>query len=329
MRGVPNLSVVHCEPEPGAGSSATTLGASELIEISTALVSARYMGDLRRVVLPVLRREIGLASIAISIPGVEPPVWLAAGEPMVEDEIAMKPALSLDWADGRLVFTPKLGRTSEEASLRLRQVLPLIATIVRRCVEFEALYRAAVTDIVTGLYNRRFLDEALVRELASAQRYGREVALLALDLDGFKDVNDQLGHMMGDCALRAVADVLRRTTRASDLVARTGGDEFLVLMPFANAERALILAERILRRIQGITVPGNVVTMSASIGIVAGGSTTIDAADLVRVADGAMYEAKRCGKSRIVVRTEPASSASSDGVRQGGWNESSRAGASK
>ncbi len=111
---------------------------------------------------------------------------------------------------------------------------------------FLALGEQATRDGLTGLYNRRYFDETLADHLESARRYGRDLALVLFDLDHFKQVNDAQGHPAGDALLRRFAELLRTSARGADIVCRTGGDEFAVLLPETGRDGAARFAQRIL-----------------------------------------------------------------------------------
>ncbi|MGA2926018.1 MAG: sensor domain-containing diguanylate cyclase [Solirubrobacteraceae bacterium] len=168
---------------------------------------------------------------------------------------------------------------------------------------FEArLQYQADHDPLTGAFNRRRFDEELHGALARARRYGNQGALLALDLDGFKFVNDSLGHGAGDELVVRLCQTIREALRDSDVLARTGGDEFAVLLPEADEDTGMTVALRLLDAIRqrGTIVRGNVCAqVTTSVGV-----TTFDgldgttAEDLLVEADIAMYEAKAAGKDR-------------------------------
>jgi diguanylate cyclase (GGDEF)-like protein len=152
-------------------------------------------------------------------------------------------------------------------------------------------------DSLTGLLNRRRFQEELVRELARAQRHGRAGALLAIDLDGFKSVNDALGHAAGDELLRRVGMVLRDRLRASDVVARLGGDEFAVILPETPLSEAHVLAETVGEALRLADEHG----VTASIGVAGfDGIETPTPHTLLASADAAMYAAKDDGPGRVV-----------------------------
>jgi diguanylate cyclase (GGDEF)-like protein/PAS domain S-box-containing protein len=166
----------------------------------------------------------------------------------------------------------------------------------RRRLERQLRHQAE-HDMLTGLANRRAFNAELARQLARERRYGGECALLLVDLDGFKEVNDTLGHAVGDLVLEAVANVLRERTRDTDLAARLGGDEFAVLLPSTSRQGAEVLAIDLVQAIRELDVePGAAVT--ASVGLVSSAELPgeRDEESLLLAADDAMYAAKRGGR---------------------------------
>ena len=158
------------------------------------------------------------------------------------------------------------------------------------------LERAAHVDPLTGLANRRGFERALDRELAAAKRHRLCPALVVVDLDRFKAINDRHGHQAGDDLLVATADALRATVRASDMPARIGGDEFAVLLPDCNINTAELVAEKIIAslRRRKLETDNGAVPVSASAGVALLGQTGIDTGrELMTAADRAMYRAKR------------------------------------
>lgn len=163
----------------------------------------------------------------------------------------------------------------------------------------------STTDELTQILNRRGFETQCRQALAAGQRYGESGAMLMIDLDDFKVINDTLGHQAGDAVLRTVAAVLRAETRSSDIVARVGGDEFAIFLPRTRWKDAMNRADQLKARLQNLTVLWNdhELTVSASVGIAAyTPGTTL--AVLENQADAAMYEAKTKTKAerRLTVR---------------------------
>ena len=156
----------------------------------------------------------------------------------------------------------------------------------------------ATHDPLTTVLNARAFASQVAQELGRNRRYGRPLALIYLDLDDFKRVNDAHGHATGDAVLRLVADAMRSAVRQADFVGRLGGDEFGVLMPETDGSVAHSVANRLAGGIR--TVFRGTPSVTASIGVVAVTGTEAGSDELLRKADQAMYEAKRTGKDRVV-----------------------------
>jgi len=156
----------------------------------------------------------------------------------------------------------------------------------------------ATHDPLTTVLNARAFASQVAQELGRNRRYGRPLALIYLDLDDFKRVNDAHGHATGDAVLRLVADAMRGAVRQADFVGRLGGDEFGVLMPETDGSVAHSVANRLAGGIR--TVFRGTPSVTASIGVVAVTGTEAGSDELLRKADQAMYEAKRTGKDRVV-----------------------------
>ncbi len=183
--------------------------------------------------------------------------------------------------------------------------------IAARIVELEQSLREArdemgvlaTRDGLTGLLNRRTIMEHLAAELNRATREQEYLGLALLDLDHFKTINDRYGHLKGDDALRLVANSLNDSVRPYDWVGRWGGEEFLIILPRANPEQALAIAERVRERIAHsplILADGSSTTLGASIGAVVVQPTVLTTVDdLLHHADEALYQAKREGRDRV------------------------------
>ncbi len=152
-------------------------------------------------------------------------------------------------------------------------------------------------DELTGLYNRRYLREYAEQEIKRARRYNSSFSILILDLDNFKEINDTLGHLKGDLALKRFSNILSETIRESDIPARYGGDEFVLLLPDTTYKGAYRLAERIIEKLRGATIEG--IPLSCSIGIATYPEDGAMWDELFEQADKSLYAAKRMGKGRI------------------------------
>ena len=165
----------------------------------------------------------------------------------------------------------------------------------------EGFARAAVTDPVSGLFNRRYFHERLEEELDRARRHNTTVALLMIDIDNFKGINDRFGHLAGDLVIRGVGDILKRSVRRFDLCTRFGGEEFAIVMPGSGPENSAPVAERIRQRIEAFRPPDTELAdlrVTASIGMAVSQGASVR--ELIARADQALYEAKQAGKNRLV-----------------------------
>jgi len=157
--------------------------------------------------------------------------------------------------------------------------------------------KGALIDELTGLYNRRYFNDAIAREVERFKRFGQRFSLIMLDVDHFKHFNDSYGHQAGDLALRTVATLLRETARTFDHVVRYGGEEFTLILPHTDGEQALAAAERMRRAVASNNVPveGQMcgVPLTVSLGVATFPEDAINGRDLVNRADEALYEAKR------------------------------------
>ncbi len=166
----------------------------------------------------------------------------------------------------------------------------------------EELARLSVTDALTGLYNRRYLTETLANEVARAQRHEHAFAVLMIDIDHFKKVNDRYGHLMGDDVLIGIASSLARSVREVDYAARYGGEEFLLLLPETGLDGAVKTAERIRVQLAGekYAAGKDKVTVTVSVGVAGYPSHGDTPESIIASADAALYQAKRRGRNRVV-----------------------------
>ncbi|SEO93258.1 response regulator receiver modulated diguanylate cyclase [Salinihabitans flavidus] len=205
------------------------------------------------------------------------------------------------------------GFDAEELALRLSTQVQRKRLADRLRADLRDGLRAAVTDPLTGLYNRRYALPHLDRMARNAQTSRRDFAVMVADLDYFKQINDRHGHAAGDAVLREVARRMRDNLRAVDLLSRIGGEEFLIAMPDTGKAAATHTADRLCRTIRDtpVTLPGSgrQVPVTISIGVVMGGalaSCRDEAARLLEQADRALYTAKAHGRDKVELSTRPA-----------------------
>ena len=216
---------------------------------------------------------------------------------------------------------------SEQRDPAIEQVLAKLAPEDREVVA-GALAKAEKTeaelryladhDSLTGLLNRRRFRAELDQHVSFNARYGGLGAVMIIDIDGLKEVNDRLGHQLGDNLIRGVAGVLRERVRATDLVARLSGDEFAVLMPQADTAGALQLGEDLRAQVaEGVSTDSELAAGTISVGITMfGGAAEAGAEAVLVAADQAMYRAKEDGRNRIALFSDPAEDVQRDRRRQ-------------
>jgi diguanylate cyclase (GGDEF)-like protein len=192
---------------------------------------------------------------------------------------------------------------AENELLLLHTVADQLTVAINQSHLFEQMQQQALTDGLTGCYNRRAFEMQLERDLHLATRMRQPLSLMMLDLDNLKQINDKSGHEAGDNSLRMLAEALRAELRAVDTPARFGGDEFAVILPQANIEGALIVAERLRKRIAEASIPG-VESLTASFGLATFPLHASSRDTLVVVADRALYEAKHTGRNRVCLPPE-------------------------
>jgi two-component system, cell cycle response regulator len=209
------------------------------------------------------------------------------------------------WVEGTRLFGPITLTEGQRITIG-DTVLRLAQLGDSELASARAISDAARKDPLTGCFNRGYFDQRLRAEVARAQRHGRSTALVLLDLDHFKRINDKYGHAAGDAVLQAVGQTLRDATRVEDLVARYGGEEFGLIIPGATLLGAALLAQRVRIAIAQLSVEvgQNVLHPSASLGVAAieHGEAGSGKA-LLQAADDALYAAKRSGRNRVNIGT--------------------------
>ena len=177
------------------------------------------------------------------------------------------------------------------------------AIALENAILFKKMEHLSVTDDLTGLHNVRYLNGFLYRELKRCRRYNLPVSVVFLDMDGFKTVNDRFGHLAGSQTLTEVGQVLQRTVREIDMVARYGGDEFVVILPQTGTRGAAVIAERIREAISQASFLGDMgleVRLTASLGVASFPEQGSTRDELIHQADAAMYRVKESGKNGVL-----------------------------
>ena len=301
------------------------LDAEELRRYAAAATAARIASEVEESDVVDGLEEVALALASF-------PLVIAAE--LVVDHVALGPPLDLRagyWDDdgnahsvdsvtldlgppGRLTARLRSVDAGVPDDGALRTVLEVLAGSLERLSDTRRLREQAETDALSGLGNRRRLDRSLNQVLARAQRYGEHVAVLLIDLDEFKAVNDELGHEAGDDVIRACASALRNRTRAYDECVRLGGDEFVVVAPVPDLLDAVELAEGIRAAIgtacRPVLPPDW--SLSATVGVALFPESGRDATSLLRAADDALYAAKGEGRDGFAVAPEAAPHADDD-----------------
>ena len=240
---------------------------------------------------------------AEDLPGVSALDLIAPdSRPAVQE--AAEQALARGWAEVEAELVTREGESrpyllsAGRVEFRDRPLLSTVAVdIARRKSAEQKLRRMATHDPLTGLLNRRGIDQRLAQEVKEARRYDRPLAVAMFDIDHFKRVNDTYGHDVGDEVLQAVARVAQAHLRASDMLARWGGEEFLVVAPETDGDGARELAEKLRQSVEASSHPeAGRVTISAGVAAFTGDG---EAQDLVKRADGALYQAKEGGRNRV------------------------------
>jgi len=206
---------------------------------------------------------------------------------------------------GQVLGVLVLESASHEAFLpadvsALESVSDICATAIQNARHFERVRQMAYMDGVTGIFNRRYFELRIAEEIARSNRHGLAFSVIMVDIDHFKQLNDDFGHLVGDEVLRQVSGVLSQQLRKSDVLTRFGGEEFAVITPETDLESASAVADKLRRVVEGWHFPGveRKMTISAGVAEFPGQGATRN--DLVKSADEALYAAKQSGRNRVV-----------------------------
>lgn len=262
-------------------------------------LDARLAGIVVSVASRVIRLGEELVTANLQDHLVSAPPVAAMALPLVARGAVIGAAVGL--SDERPGAPPVYDAGARTALAVLLEPAAVALDNARRIAQAEAL---SVTDDLTRLYNARYLKQALTREVKRALRSGQPLSVIFLDLDGFKAVNDQHGHLRGSRTLVEFAGILRGCARETDVVARYGGDEFAIVLPDTDTAGARSVGDRIRTRVAGFTFlasEGLIVRLTTSIGIAARDERRQSATDLLQAADAAMYWVKAHGKNAVHV----------------------------
>ncbi|MDW7652307.1 MAG: diguanylate cyclase [Bacillota bacterium] len=233
-----------------------------------------------------------------------------------EDEILLKEGIRSAvripiWVNGEItgifILNSKEPNKYSETDLPiLEQISEHLALSLQRYFLFEQISRLSVTDELTGCGNRRMLRQEMDRELPRADRYGRTLGVLMIDIDNFKEINDTFGHLPGDEILVALAELIRQNVRDIDICIRYGGEEFLVILPETNLEGTVAVAEKIRRIVEekSFKAGSEKLRITVSIGIAVYPQHAAEKNELIRLADEALYRAKQAGRNRSYISGE-------------------------
>jgi diguanylate cyclase (GGDEF)-like protein len=280
----------------------------------------REEGDL------VLRAHQGTLTLCIPPGGRFPagqdpwPRLLAASGTVIEKSLASRPEAFRFFAEAAsrmsiplISFGQTLGvltlyssqpdafRGSELQSLE--SVADICANSIQNAHYVERVKQLAYLDGLTGIFNRRFFEMRIVEELDRARRFGTPMAVVMADIDQFKKLNDEFGHLLGDEVLRQVSSLFHQNLRKIDVVCRYGGEEFALLLTQTSAPQAVTVAEKLRRLVEGWQFPGVPRTVTISAGVAVFPDHGVGRDELIRAADNALYCAKQSGRNRVCLNS--------------------------
>ncbi len=194
-------------------------------------------------------------------------------------------------------------RDSELQSLE--SVADICANSIQNAHYVERVKQLAYLDGLTGIFNRRFFELRIMEEIERARRYGTGMAVIMADIDQFKRLNDEFGHLLGDEVLRQVSSLFHQQLRKIDVVCRYGGEEFAILLTQTTAKPSVTIAEKLRRLVEGFQFPGVPRTVTISAGVAAFPTHGKTRDELIRAADNSLYAAKQAGRNRVCLASAP------------------------
>ncbi len=253
---------------------------------------------------------------------------LATGEPVIENDVAQVagyiygydearseaclPLISFGQPLGVLVLdSAKAGAFDPEDVLAMQSLADICATAIQNAHHFERARALANLDGLTGIYNRRYFEQRINEELERHHRYSGTLSLLMLDIDQFKRLNDEFGHLLGDEVLRQISAIFTQHLRKVDVVCRYGGEEFAILVPETGGPSALAVAEKLRHIVENWNFPGVPCPVTVSAGVASFPQDGRTRDELMKAADDALYAAKQQGRNRVITAgTKPLASVS-------------------
>ena len=262
--------------------------------------------NLRSIPRPTVGRSAGVKRSLSAVPA----AWCAATRRRRPRENSLcTPLVTQDGPSGVLYLHSSSAATLDEAGERfVETVAEQLALALSNLRLRESLLQQSIRDPLTGLFNRRHLEETLDLELHRAARRGEPISAVMFDVDHFKRYNDLHGHDAGDAVLRALGTLVQSHIRAGDVACRYGGEEFLLLQPGLSAEDALVRAESLRHAVSGLALTNHGVglgSITVSLGIATYPKHALDRTALIKRADEALYRAKQAGRNRVVGAEKP------------------------
>jgi diguanylate cyclase (GGDEF)-like protein len=185
-----------------------------------------------------------------------------------------------------------------------RSIFKYLAGNVIETLYYEEIHKMAITDGLTGLFNKRYFMEGLDQEISRARRHKRALSVIIFDIDHFKDVNDTYGHLAGDHVLKELSEVIKSRVRREELVARYGGEEIIILMPETDVDGATRLAEQVRERVEqhNFRFSSKEIKLTISGGVASADEADYEIMPFIHLADERLYEAKNSGRNLVVGR---------------------------
>jgi diguanylate cyclase (GGDEF)-like protein len=241
---------------------------------------------------------------------------LATGKTLIENDVSQGPDHIVLYAETRArmciplvsfgqtlgvlaLDSAQAGAFNASDTQSLESVADICATAIQNAYYVDRVKQLAYIDGLTGIFNRRFFEMRIAEEIERARRFGTGMAVIMVDIDQFKRLNDEFGHLLGDEVLRQVSSLFHQQLRKFDVVCRYGGEEFAILLSQTNPEHALAVAEKLRRMVESWQFPGvpRPVTISAGAATYPEHGTSRD--ELVKASDAGLYAAKQAGRNRV------------------------------